>query len=80
MIQAVTSFVRERGIEPSSFEFQMLYGVRRDLQRELVRDGWRLRIYIGFGRAWYPFFMRRLAERPANVFFMAGSVLRELIR
>ncbi|HUE76532.1 MAG TPA: proline dehydrogenase family protein [Longimicrobiales bacterium] len=80
MIQATMSFARERGIDPSRFEFQMLYGIRRDLQKQIVDDGWRLRIYIGFGKAWYPYFMRRLAERPANVFFLANSVFRELFR
>jgi proline dehydrogenase len=54
----------------------MLYGVRRDLQRELVRQGYRVRVYIPFGREWYPYFMRRLAERPANVFFLAKNMLR----
>lgn len=80
MIEATKAFARDRGIDPSRFEFQMLYGVRRDLQREIVAEGWRLRIYIGFGRAWYPYFMRRLAERPANVFFIANSFFRELFR
>jgi proline dehydrogenase len=67
MIEATKAFAREQGISPDRFEFQMLYGVRRDLQRQLVEEGWRVRIYIGFGTAWYPYFMRRLAERPANV-------------
>jgi proline dehydrogenase len=68
---------REKGIAPSRFEFQMLYGVRRDLQRKLVRDGYNMRVYIPFGREWYPYFMRRLAERPANVFFIARNMLRK---
>jgi proline dehydrogenase len=80
MIQATTDFARDRGIDPSRFEFQMLYGIRRDLQKRIVEDGWRLRVYIGFGKAWYPYFMRRLAERPANVFFLVNSVLREMVR
>ncbi|HSH46811.1 MAG TPA: proline dehydrogenase family protein [Longimicrobiales bacterium] len=80
MIDATTSFARERGIDPSRFEFQMLYGIRRDLQDQLVADGWRLRVYMGFGAAWYPYFMRRLAERPANVLFVASNVFRELFR
>ena len=54
----------------------MLYGIRRDLQRKLVRDGYRLRLYVPFGKAWYPYFMRRLAERPANVLFVARNLLR----
>jgi proline dehydrogenase len=58
-------------------EFQMLYGVRRDLQRRLVADGQRLRIYVPYGEAWYPYFMRRLAERPANVMFLLRSMLRD---
>jgi proline dehydrogenase len=68
---------RARGIGPERFEFQMLYGVRRDLQDRLVRDGWTVRLYVPFGREWYPYFMRRLAERPANVGFILKSVLRE---
>jgi proline dehydrogenase len=76
MIEATTQFAREKGIDPSRFEFQLLYGVRRDLQRQLVHDGWRVRIYIGFGTAWYPYFMRRLAERPANVLFIARQLLK----
>jgi proline dehydrogenase len=76
MIEATTEFARDKGIDPSRFEFQLLYGVRRDLQRQLVQDGWRVRIYIGFGTAWYPYFMRRLAERPANVLFIARQLLK----
>ncbi|TMI78659.1 MAG: proline dehydrogenase, partial [Bacillati bacterium ANGP1] len=58
-------------------EFQMLYGIRRDLQMRLRREGYRVRIYVPFGREWYPYFMRRLAERPANVMFVLGSLVRE---
>ena len=76
MIDATRQFVRERSIEPARFEFQMLYGVRRDLQRSLVEEGFRMRVYIPFGREWYPYFMRRLAERPANVLFLAKNFLR----
>jgi proline dehydrogenase len=76
MIQAAKSFARQRGIDPSHFEFQMLYGVRRDLQRKLVSEGYKVRIYIPFGREWYPYFMRRLAERPANLLFMARNFFR----
>ena len=76
MIEAAKAFARERGIEPARFEFQMLYGVRRDLQRSLIREGYNVRVYVPFGREWYPYFMRRLAERPANVFFLAKNLLR----
>jgi len=64
------------GIDPAHFEFQMLYGVRRDLQRELVREGYKVRVYVPFGTEWYPYFMRRLAERPANVIFLARNFFR----
>ena len=77
MIAAVKSFAKQHGIEPNRFEFQMLFGVRRDLQRQLVRDGYNVRVYVPFGREWYPYFMRRLAERPANVFFLAKNLLRK---
>jgi proline dehydrogenase len=76
MIAAAKTYAREKNIAPSRFEFQMLYGVRRDLQRDLVRDGYNVRVYIPFGREWYPYFMRRLAERPANVLFLARNLLR----
>ena len=68
--------VREKKIAPENFEFQMLYGIRRDLQRRLIEQGYRLRLYVPYGTEWYPYFMRRLAERPANVLF----VLRNLFR
>jgi proline dehydrogenase len=68
--------IRERNIAPERFEFQMLYGVRRDLQRRLVAGGFRLRLYVPYGNAWYPYFMRRLAERPANVLFLARNLLK----
>jgi proline dehydrogenase len=71
------AYARERGIGPERFEFQMLYGVRRDLQERLLQDGWTVRIYVPFGGQWYPYFMRRLAERPANVTFLIGSLWRE---
>ncbi|MGO9936457.1 MAG: proline dehydrogenase family protein [Terracidiphilus sp.] len=77
MITAATAFVKRRRIPPSRFEFQMLYGVRRDLQRNLVAEGYNVRVYIPFGREWYPYFMRRLAERPANVLFLAKNLLRK---
>ncbi|MGH9457292.1 MAG: proline dehydrogenase family protein [Thermoanaerobaculia bacterium] len=76
MIDATIRFAQEKKIPAEAFEFQMLYGIRRDLQEKLVRDGWRLRIYIPFGREWYPYFMRRLAERPANVVFVAKNLFR----
>jgi proline dehydrogenase len=77
MIAAAKSFAAQRGIDRSRFEFQMLFGVRRDLQRKLVGEGYNVRVYIPFGREWYPYFMRRLAERPANVFFIAKNMLRK---
>jgi proline dehydrogenase len=76
MIEAAKSYARNQGIAPEHFEFQMLYGVRRDLQRRLVKEGYNVRIYVPFGREWYPYFMRRLAERPANVFFLAKNLIR----
>jgi proline dehydrogenase len=77
MIADAKAFARSNGIAPSRFEFQMLFGVRRDLQRKLVAEGYNVRIYIPFGREWYPYFMRRLAERPANVLFIAKNMLRK---
>ncbi|MFI5254534.1 MAG: proline dehydrogenase family protein [Candidatus Limnocylindrales bacterium] len=77
LVAAVTDFARREHIDPSRFEFQMLYGIRRDLQSQLARDGWTVRVYVPFGSEWYPYFMRRLAERPANVIFLLRSVLRE---
>lgn len=77
MIDATVDFQQAEGIRADTFEFQMLHGVRRDLQRQLVEDGYRVRVYIPFGSHWYPYLMRRLAERPANVLFMAGSVVKE---
>jgi len=77
MIDATCRFAKERGIAPDKFEFQMLYGVRRDLQKSLVAAGYRLRVYIPFGTDWYPYFMRRLAERPANLLFMARNFFRK---
>jgi proline dehydrogenase len=68
--------VREKKIAPEHFEFQMLYGVRRNLQRRLVSEGYRLRVYVPYGTAWYPYFMRRLAERPANLMFLVRSLMR----
>jgi proline dehydrogenase len=76
IIQQAKAFATSEKLSRDSFEFQMLYGIRRELQRKLVRDGWRLRIYIPFGTEWYPYFMRRLGERPANVLFIARNLLR----
>src|SRR5258706_1662963 len=76
IIQQAKAFATSEKLSRDSFEFQMLYGIRRDLQRKLVRDGWRLRIYIPFGTEWYPYFMRRLGERPANVMFIVRNLLR----
>ncbi|HEX8813910.1 MAG TPA: proline dehydrogenase family protein [Terriglobales bacterium] len=73
--QAKDFAIREK-LSKDSFEFQMLHGIRRDLQESLVRDGWGMRVYVPFGTEWYPYFMRRLAERPANVFFIAKNVFR----
>jgi proline dehydrogenase len=77
MIRATLAHARANGIGPERFEFQMLYGVRRDLQEQLVRDGWTVRVYVPFGQEWYPYFMRRLAERPANVLFLLRSLVNE---
>jgi proline dehydrogenase len=76
MIAATIRFAAANNISKDGFEFQMLYGVRTDLQRRLVKDGYRLRIYIPYGRDWFPYFMRRLAERPANVAFFTRNFLR----
>jgi proline dehydrogenase len=76
MIAATIRFAAANNISKNDFEFQMLYGVRTDLQRRLVKDGYRLRIYIPYGRDWFPYFMRRLAERPANAAFFARNLLR----
>jgi proline dehydrogenase len=75
MIRATKNFVRERNIARDRFEFQMLYGIRDDLQRQLVREGYRMRVYIPFGTDWFPYFMRRLAERPANLVFFLRNLL-----
>ena len=76
MIEATIAFARAENIAPDQFEFQMLYGVRRDLQEQLVKDGWRMRVYIPFGTEWYPYLMRRLAERPANAIFILKNLFR----
>jgi proline dehydrogenase len=76
IINEAKAFALREQIARESFEFQMLHGIRRDLQQKLVESGWRMRVYIPFGTEWYPYFMRRLAERPANVFFIAKNFLR----
>jgi proline dehydrogenase len=77
IINQAKAFATSQRISRDAFEFQMLYGIRRDLQQGLVRDGWRMRVYIPFGTEWYPYLMRRLAERPANVLFIAKNLLRK---
>jgi proline dehydrogenase len=77
MVDHAIAYAQRHGIGPERFEFQMLFGVRRDLQDRLLADGWAVRIYVPLGDRWYPYFMRRLAERPANVTFLLRSLLRE---
>jgi proline dehydrogenase len=77
MIEATIDFHSKEGISKKAFEFQMLHGVRRDLQKQLLADGYEVSVYVPFGTHWYPYLMRRLAERPANMLFMAGSVVQE---
>jgi len=77
MIEETKAYAARQGLDRAHFEFQMLYGIRRDLQRRLVAEGYRLRLYVPFGKAWYPYLMRRLAERPANVFFLARHFFRQ---
>ena len=79
IIRDAKRFAKANDIAPDRYEFQMLYGVRRDLQDQLVREGYRLRVYVPFGTQWYPYLMRRLAERPANVAFLTGSVFKEMV-
>jgi proline dehydrogenase len=76
MINATIRYMKREGIGKEAFEFQMLYGVRRDLQEKLARDGYNMRVYVPYGKHWYPYFMRRLAERPANVWFVMKNMLR----
>jgi proline dehydrogenase len=76
MIEATEEYVKERSMARDGFEFQMLYGIRRDLQTKLVAQGYRMRLYVPFGRAWYPYYMRRLAERPANLLFLLRNLFR----
>ena len=79
IIEEAKRFARERSIPAENYEFQMLYGVRRDLQEELVRQQYRMRVYVPFGTQWYPYLMRRLAERPANIAFLTGNIMREVL-
>jgi len=79
IVTATKRFARENDIGSDQFEFQMLYGVRRDLQEKLVREGYRMRVYVPFGTQWYPYLMRRLAERPANVAFITGNIVKEMV-
>ena len=76
MIETTISFANREGIGKDKFEFQMLFGIRRDLQRQLARDGYNLRVYVPYGKHWYPYFMRRLAERPANIWFVTKNLLK----
>lgn len=76
MIDATVDFAQREGIGKDAFEFQMLYGIRRDLQEQLARAGYRMRVYVPYGKHWYPYFMRRLAERPANIWFVLKNLLK----
>ena len=76
MITATKQFAQQQGISKDKFEFQMLYGIRTDLQEQLVREGYQMRVYIPYGTQWFPYFMRRLAERPANVLFFVKNLFR----
>jgi proline dehydrogenase len=76
MINATIRYAREEGIGKEAFEFQMLFGVRRDLQERLARDGYNVRVYVPYGKFWYPYFMRRLAERPANIWFVMKNMFK----
>jgi proline dehydrogenase len=77
IVDTLIEFVRKEGIGAERFEFQMLHGIRRDLQRKLRKEGYNVRVYVPFGESWYPYLMRRLAERPANMLFFAGSLIQE---
>ena len=76
MIEATVRYAEKNGIRKDAFEFQMLYGIRRDLQRQLAKDGYNLRVYVPYGKHWYPYFMRRLAERPANIWFIMKNLFK----
>ncbi len=79
IVRETKRFARDNDVAADRYEFQMLYGVRRDLQEKLVREGYGMRVYVPFGTQWYPYLMRRLAERPANVAFITGNVIREMV-
>ena len=76
IINATCKYARDRGISKDAFEFQMLYGIRRDLQAKLVGQGYNMRMYVPYGSQWYPYLMRRMAERPANLVFVVSNALR----
>ena len=76
MIDATIDYIQKESIGKEAFEFQMLYGVRRDLQERLARDGYNMRVYVPYGKHWYPYFMRRLAERPANIWFIIKNLFK----
>ena len=76
MIEATIDYAQKESIGKDAFEFQMLYGVRRDLQEQLARDGYKMRVYVPYGKHWYPYFMRRLAERPANIWFIVKNMFK----
>lgn len=80
IIATLNAWVTANGIGRDRFEYQMLYGVRRDLQERLIADGYRVRVYVPFGTQWYPYLMRRMAERPANLWFITGNILRETFK
>jgi proline dehydrogenase len=77
MLTATCRYAAQRGLVKDRFEYQMLYGIRRDLQASLVAEGYRMRVYIPFGREWFPYFMRRLGERPANLGFVVRGIVHE---
>jgi proline dehydrogenase len=77
MIEATKAYAATKNTPRDAFEFQMLYGIRRDLQRKLIGEGYRVRLYVPFGKAWYPYYMRRMAERPANVLFILRNLLKD---
>ena len=77
MVKATKDFARRQSIAPEEYEFQMLYGIRRDLQEGLVDSGYQVRVYVPYGTAWYPYFVRRLAERPANLWFFLSNLIRQ---
>ena len=76
LIAATKAYAQAHGLSADRFEFQMLYGIRRHLWRELLRQGYRVRVYVPYGKQWYAYFMRRLAERPANLLFLARNLFR----